>query len=1509
MKKLMIMMAAIATGAMAWAASLTDPVTYNKENLATFEAGYNTFVGYDDAGKKQYTESSAIVHWWMPGFVIGETEDPLTVAEIEVAGETEPTTAKVLQLESGSESPVLRTFAAVAPGGTYDAVDIEDHGTFVDTWVKLSASEGALEAQEGDKIAVWLQVVEEETDDQGTVTVPAATNLVVTCGALNSLFEPTKTNVVLDTDIEPDTWHRITIRAMKGIAASASYKNIGFLVYIDGTIVAAKEDAYLDFTDVELSAEVQKYAAARQLFPSLQQDEAATLTAAGFSGVGQIASVNLDTQHSAPYFAKDKTFIRITWDEHVRSIVLGDGANMVTPGVAGTNDIEIASFAPTSPFVSPLQTLAIEYVNTFKCDSITGSENLATFNNDPDGDGKGKAATFSLHEYANGQIDITSQLDRQGAELYVQKGSTSEFEKFGTPLPYVKDIIGAILAALGSEEITAEDTVKIVLLEDEVADTTGDWSEITCEVIFDLNGHSLTASENWTGGWPQDYDIHNYAVIGNIGNLMIMDGEGGGAIIGRGDSRGLGGAAVYNGGTLVIGESAGEVITFTGLVANTSEGEAPYMQVLGGQYTDAVPETPGTVKLGTDAAPLCWLAPATEEDYYTLIPMVEFSIVAPTHTTVTAIADADGNEIEDEDFIDPNATYTVTITADSGYVWGTDETVTEKTENFVFAHDADANGVITLKTVAPHEAAAKVVSYTITGTDTAILAITIDGDPTEALTGNVVVGNTLTIVATAAEGYEYDGNEDYGAGWNWNDEDKSWTFTKTAEKDAPISVTIKQAKAITYVAQVGNTKYRTLAEAINAATADQTVTLLTNITLTETLTIAKQTAINLDGCTVTFGDGLKNGIVTTAAAANLVISNGYFTVAGTRPNGGFAFQLYRVNATIKDVEMDLTGFEYGLEAETMLDPMEDNWTKQLLYTITCKNVDVTGNGSLFHFENVEATLDDECSATLKAGSTPFGAAHNAAIYSSCGAKVTVAGGNYNYSQQVALQTGDLGGTLIVNGGTFTGDIKSFMGNREQRSVTEWAANIGKITITGGTFDGNFVEVVPGSEKTVWDIKGGTFSADPTKYLAANYATIKNANDKWDVGLAIIATFMVDSEIYTAQTNIEAFLPATPIAPEKPNYAFTGWDPEIDMIEESETYMAQFSANPATLTLPETATGVATMTVYESDDGKATWKPVTIDDGAYPIAAGSFYKVAVTAAQHYELKDPAVDAIISDAAVTPGAAITIEAEQLEALVQLHSYNITYKQVNEQPITGLNPATFTIAVAVELPTDLGAQLGGTFKGWYANAELTGDPITGWAAGEQTDNVTVYAKIEKVVDEPAEIVKDKVSVPDDATDEQKKAIHDNAQLIYTKFGTVELAEAWIASVYGEGVKIPGAKLAAASAENVKIAVEYCIEIMESPVVTFTTAATPTEGNAAAFTFQIKDGASGDPISLEAAETAGKVLSMVQYCSTLGSWAPATSENVEVSVDDDTAKVELVKKNGVAAGFMKVVLTPPAE
>ena len=78
----------------------------------------------------------------------------------------------------------------------------------------------------------------------------------------------------------------------------------------------------------------------------------------------------------------------------------------------------------------------------------------------------------------------------------------------------------------------------------------------------------------------------------------------------------------------------------------------------------------------------------------------------------------------------------------------------------------------------------------------------------------------------------------------------------------------------TAVAKIGDTEYATLAEAITAAQADDTIVLLDNITTSETFTISKKT-IDLNGKTLTIAEGKAINV----NGGQLVINNG--TVVGS----------------------------------------------------------------------------------------------------------------------------------------------------------------------------------------------------------------------------------------------------------------------------------------------------------------------------------------------------------------------------------------------------------------------------------------------------------------------------------------------------------------------------------------------------------------------------------------------------------------------------------------------------
>ena len=287
-----------------------------------------------------------------------------------------------------------------------------------------------------------------------------------------------------------------------------------------------------------------------------------------------------------------------------------------------------------------------------------------------------------------------------------------------------------------------------------------------------------------------------------------------------------------------------------------------------------------------------------------------------------------------------------------------------------------------------------------------------------------------------------------------------------------------------YVCEIDGQGYESLAEALEDAENDDTIKLLADITLTETATITKAITLDLNKFEITFAADLAKGIAAADVTDAITIKNGKF-VAADRANmkGSMAFDLLRTSAVFTDVEIDVPGFEYVLSHMGNIGTdKKPYWTVTAPYTIDCNNVDIKGNGSLFHIEYAIADLDANCSAT--ASGTSFGGAHEAAIYSSCGAVVTVNGGTYTAPN--ALQTGNLGGDIIVKGGEFNGNIKSWMLDNDTRAFAD--VNEANITIEGGKFTGNFVYAADCSANSSLlkvAITGGDFSDKniPVKFIA------------------------------------------------------------------------------------------------------------------------------------------------------------------------------------------------------------------------------------------------------------------------------------------------------------------------------------------------------------------------------------------------------------------------------------------
>lgn len=73
----------------------------------------------------------------------------------------------------------------------------------------------------------------------------------------------------------------------------------------------------------------------------------------------------------------------------------------------------------------------------------------------------------------------------------------------------------------------------------------------------------------------------------------------------------------------------------------------------------------------------------------------------------------------------------------------------------------------------------------------------------------------------------------------------------------------------------------------------------------------------------------------------------------------------------------------------------------------------------------------------------------------------------------------------------------------------------------------------------------------------------------------------------------------------------------------------------------------------------------------------------------------------------------------------SYSITY-ETNGGSLSGSETTSFNLESNVILPTSSEISRSGyTFAGWYTDSNFSGSSLLGWAAGEKTENVTLYAK----------------------------------------------------------------------------------------------------------------------------------------------------------------------------------------
>ena len=275
-------------------------------------------------------------------------------------------------------------------------------------------------------------------------------------------------------------------------------------------------------------------------------------------------------------------------------------------------------------------------------------------------------------------------------------------------------------------------------------------------------------------------------------------------------------------------------------------------------------------------------------------------------------------------------------------------------------------------------------------------------------------------------------------------------FIPTANADGTYGV-----KAGAYVAQIGDVKYETLKDAIDAAKAGDTITLLVNTT--EDVTINKDITLDLGGKTLT-NTGSGKATISVKDSAVVTVKNG-FVMGGTK--------YYNIEVT-KDSNANLTLMDVTATAGNTDASMIDNWG-----TLTIESG--TYEGGL----NV---VKSEEGSTLTIN----------------GGKFT---GNYeisNYYNGVILSAG----TTTINDGEFIQSANELYWGRPQvvlaMQVTGYTS---LVTVNGGTFTNKHSSsgskiFHPGKGATSDNlaVKGGTFNKSvPDSYFEDGYFAKKTAD--------------------------------------------------------------------------------------------------------------------------------------------------------------------------------------------------------------------------------------------------------------------------------------------------------------------------------------------------------------------------------------------------------------------------------
>lgn len=305
------------------------------------------------------------------------------------------------------------------------------------------------------------------------------------------------------------------------------------------------------------------------------------------------------------------------------------------------------------------------------------------------------------------------------------------------------------------------------------------------------------------------------------------------------------------------------------------------------------------------------------------------------------------------------------------------------------------------------------------------------------------------------------------------------------------------------VALIGNKGYTTVQAAVDAAESGDTVKLLKDVTEGVSVVSGKNITLNLNGKNITaaataitnYGTLKLTGNGTVSAGTSYVIDNcGVMTISGgvkvCKPSGSTstASLIRNLGSASGEAYLTINGGQFVGESGSM----------------SCAVVKNDDYGVL---EIYGGTFDSSNSKDKGSSNTTILNWHKATIHDGTfiGA-YPISNGRWKGDARDA-------GEFTINGGTFTG-LDCLLGVGTDNDGTGFEVTTsGKLTINGGSFTAPAFGKEYGEAKLYWyqiAITGGTYSMDPTGYVADGYIARKDRD-----GYTVLARRDLMPGVYTS----------------------------------------------------------------------------------------------------------------------------------------------------------------------------------------------------------------------------------------------------------------------------------------------------------------------------------------------------------------------------------------------------------